>query len=84
MVWLAAVPLIIWVYIVLFRGAFWTTGVRLPVASDPASWPPVSVVVPARNEAFVLGASLPTLLSQDYPGPLQVILVDDHSTDETA
>ena len=84
MVWLAAVPLIIWVYLLLFRGGFWRTGVRLPVVPEPASWPSVAVVVPARNEAPVLSSSLPTLLVQDYPGPLQVVLVDDHSTDETA
>ena len=74
----------IWVYLLVFRGGFWRTGVRLPVAPDAASWPSVAVVVPARNEALVLGASLPTLLDQDYPGPLQVVLVDDRSTDETA
>ncbi len=74
----------IWIYLLVFRGRFWRTGVRLPVAPDAASWPSVAVVVPARNEALVLGASLPTLLYQDYPGPLQVVLVDDRSTDETA
>jgi len=83
-VWLAAVPLLIWVYLLLFRGGFWRTGVRLPTAPDPGSWPAVAVVVPARNEALVLGSSLPTLLDQDYPGPLRVVLVDDHSADETA
>ncbi len=74
----------IWVYLSLFRGGFWRTGVRLPAVPDAASWPSVAVVVPARNEALVLGASLPTLLDQDYPGPLRVVLVDDRSTDETA
>lgn len=83
-VWLATVPLIIWAYLLLFRGGFWRTGVRLPIAPDPGSWPSVAVVVPARNEALMLGSSLPTLLDQDYPGPLRVVLVDDHSTDETA
>jgi hopene-associated glycosyltransferase HpnB len=83
-VWLAALPLLIWVYLLLFRGGFWRTGVRLPIAPEPASWPSVAVVVPARNEELVLGASLPTLLVQDYPGPMRVVLVDDRSTDETA
>jgi hopene-associated glycosyltransferase HpnB len=41
-------------------------------------------VVPARNEAALLPATLPALLGQDYPGPLSVILVDDGSTDGTA
>ena len=83
-VWLAGLPLLIWVYLLLFRGGFWRTGLRLPTAPEPTSWPAVTVVVPARNEALVLGASLPTLLAQDYPGPFRVILVDDHSADDTA
>jgi hopene-associated glycosyltransferase HpnB len=43
----------------------------------------VAVVVPARDEAGVLGETMPTLVAQDYPGPLRVILVDDNSTDGT-
>ncbi|MGW3569824.1 glycosyltransferase [Streptomyces sp. NPDC000941] len=46
-------------------------------------WPPVAVVVPARDEAAVLPVSLPSLLAQDYPGPAEIFLVDDGSTDGT-
>ena len=52
-------------------------------AADPARWPDVVAVIPARNEAAMLPAVLPTLLGQDYPGALTVILVDDCSTDGT-
>ena len=41
-------------------------------------------MVPARNEAAVLPATLPSLLTQDYPGKLTVVLVDDDSADGTA
>ena len=41
-------------------------------------------LVPARDEAAVIGESLSSLLSQDYPGAFHVILVDDHSSDGTA
>jgi hopene-associated glycosyltransferase HpnB len=44
----------------------------------------VTAVIPARNEADVLPRCLPSVLSQDYGGPLSVILVDDGSTDGTA
>jgi len=44
----------------------------------------VTVIVPARNEAEVLPSTLPALLRQDYPGCLQVVVVDDSSTDGTA
>ena len=47
-------------------------------------WPAVAAVVPARNEADVIGECLGALLRQDYPGPFSVVLVDDQSNDETA
>jgi hopene-associated glycosyltransferase HpnB len=80
---LAALALAVWVWLALARGMFWRTDQRLPAAPDPDRWPPVAVVVPARDEAEVLPATLPTLVGQDYPGPVRVILVDDGSTDGT-
>jgi cellulose synthase/poly-beta-1,6-N-acetylglucosamine synthase-like glycosyltransferase len=47
--------------------------------------PGVSVVVAARNEAPRLGARIDNLLSLDYPADqLQIIVVSDGSTDDTA
>ena len=43
-----------------------------------------SVVVPAHNEEALLGACLDALLAQDYPGRLEIIVVDNASTDRTA
>ncbi len=40
-------------------------------------------VVPARNEAETLPATLPALLGQEYPGALTVMVVDDGSSDGT-
>lgn len=45
--------------------------------------PDVDVVVPARDEAEGIGAALASLLAQDYPGRLRVVVVDDASTDGT-
>ncbi len=55
-----------------------------PLPPDPVEWPPVGVVVPARNEAAALPKTLPALLAQDYPGPWTVVVVDDRSDDGTA
>jgi hopene-associated glycosyltransferase HpnB len=41
------------------------------------------VIVPARNEAESIRQSLISLLAQDYPGELSILLVDDNSTDGT-
>ncbi|MGH3260288.1 MAG: glycosyltransferase, partial [Streptosporangiaceae bacterium] len=74
-----------WAFLVLGHGRYWQTGERLPQAGGaPARWPAVAAVIPARNEAAMLPATLPTLLAQDYPGALTVILVDDCSSDGTA
>nr|WP_205615211.1 glycosyltransferase [Streptomyces harenosi] len=82
--WTAAVSLAAWVWLLLGQGFFWRTDVRLPPRREPAVWPAVCVVVPARDEAAVLPASLPSLLAQDYPGRAEVFLIDDGSSDGTA
>lgn len=85
---LAAASVIAWLVLALARGRFWRTSIRLPPggAVDGAvdgSWPSVVAVVPARDEAAVLPATLPTLLRQRYPGPWRVVVVDDDSGDGT-
>jgi hopene-associated glycosyltransferase HpnB len=78
------VPLAVWLYLLLFRSGFWLLRERDSVAVEgPASWPPVVAVVPARNEADVIGRSIGSLIAQDYPGPFHIVLVDDQSDDGT-
>jgi hopene-associated glycosyltransferase HpnB len=75
-----------WIYLLLARGGFWLARERddRDEAAPPSAWPSVVAVVPARNEADVIARSLGSLLAQDYPGDVQVILVDDNSDDGTA
>ena len=56
---------------------------RKALRRDFEKWPSVSVVLPARNEAEVLERTIRSLLTQDYPGTWEIIVVDDRSTDET-
>jgi len=85
---LALLALGSWAYLLLGRGGFWRLEPRLrlepPQEDPPRGWPPVVAVMPARNEADLLPSTLPAVLTQDYPGPFSVCLVDDHSTDGTA
>jgi len=48
----------------------------------PARWPRLSLVVPARNEVETLGPAVRSRLAEGYPA-LEVLLVDDRSTDGT-
>ncbi len=74
----------IWVYLVLLHGRYWREKPQAAPAAELKHWPEVAAIVPARNEAEVIGAALGSLLRQDYPGKLRIILVDDQSTDGTA
>ncbi|NBC37850.1 glycosyltransferase [Novosphingobium sp. FSY-8] len=79
------IALLIWLGLAATR--FWTCDQNdeaAPVAQPaPGAWPDVVAVVPARDEADVIAQSIGSLLAQDYPGALRVILVDDNSSDGT-
>ena len=84
---IAALSLIIWLYLILAHGGFWLARENDDVllnGAPPAQWPRVAAVIPARNEADMLPLSLPTLSAQDYPGEFAIFLVDDQSEDGTA
>lgn len=53
------------------------------VEEGAADLPPVSIVVPAYNEAAVIGHAIESLLQLDYP-TYEILIVDDGSTDGTA
>ena len=83
---LAGSSLLAWLVLLGARGGFWLTRERLddPPAPRAGLWPAVAAVVPARDEAAFIGKSLASLLDQDYPGELSIVLVDDGSSDGTA
>src|SRR5205807_643743 len=73
----------VWVYLIAFRGGFW----RLPDDADAAGPMParsIVAVIPARDEADVIGRAVASLLAQDYRGELHIVVVDDRSSDGTA
>src|SRR5216683_2750212 len=54
-------------------------------ALPPPVWPSVSIVIPSYNRAKELERCLRSLFALDYPTHcLEIIVVDDASTDETA
>ncbi len=75
---------LIWVYLLLGRGGFWRIRAADESAAPPASHPRIAIVVPARDEAAVVGRALQSLCRQALPGASHIFLVDDHSSDGTA
>ena len=83
--WIGSVSFLIWVYLLAGRGRFWqvsNSASESKLLLMPA--PRVAVVMPARNEARVVRQAILSLLQQDYAGQVQIYVVDDHSSDETA
>src|SRR5688572_25472419 len=81
---LAILALVVWIYLLVGRGMFWLAREREGGEGMIAAWPSVTAIVPARDEAETIARSIGSLLEQDYPGALRIVLVDDQSTDGTA
>jgi len=76
---------VIWIYLLTAHGGFWR------LASLQAHNPPlgavegtVAVVIPARDEAEVIGTAVRSLLQQKCVDSIHIFVVDDHSSDGTA
>jgi hopene-associated glycosyltransferase HpnB len=80
------VVLLIWLALVFARGGFWNVRRHLLPDCEGGEHRPVRVcvVVPARNEANTIARTVTALLKQKFNGTLRVIVVDDHSEDQTA
>lgn len=74
--WLAALGVVLW-------RVTQSRGLDAYAAHPPPNAPPLSVIVPARNEAANIARCVTSLLCSTYPA-LDVIVVDDHSTDDTS
>ena len=81
---IAVAPVLIWLYLLIGRGQFWRVAAHQAPDLRPTDPRQVAVVIPARNEADVIGAAVTSLASQAFNGLTHLIVVDDGSTDGTA
>ena len=81
---IAVVPVLIWVYLLTGRGWFWRVAPQRASVLSPSAARRVVVLIPARNEAAVIGAAIASLARQAFNGLIHLIVIDDGSTDGTA
>jgi cellulose synthase/poly-beta-1,6-N-acetylglucosamine synthase-like glycosyltransferase len=81
---IAVIPVLIWVYLLLGRGRFWHIAAHRGAVLPAADANRVVVVIPARNEAAVIGTAVASLARQTFNGTIHLIVIDDGSTDGTA
>jgi biofilm PGA synthesis N-glycosyltransferase PgaC len=69
-----------------FMNAFLVVGLlldRRPARARAIAYPGITVLVAAYNEQDSILATLASLDKQDYPAPMQVVVINDGSTDGT-
>lgn len=54
------------------------------IAGLPDQLPAVAILIPTYNRRALLGEAIASAQRQTYAGPLQIIVLDDHSPDDTA
>src|SRR5258708_2799828 len=75
----------VWVYLALFRSAFWLLRERLRAAKGfGEAATSVSVVIPARDEEALIGRAVRSLRAQRFGGPFHIVVANDESSDSTA
>ena len=80
----ASGALLIMLLIALHNATHFPRLTPVPVTTDiqTCRYPPVSILIPARNEAHNIGRTVQALLAQGYP-EFELLVLDDHSTDTT-
>ncbi|MGA8029843.1 MAG: glycosyltransferase [Bryobacteraceae bacterium] len=73
------IPLLIWIYLLKGRGDFWRVSRLLSRLAPSLSGKRIIAIIPARNEAAIIGQAVTSLLKQN----VEVIVVDDDSSDGT-
>jgi hopene-associated glycosyltransferase HpnB len=75
----------IWIYLLTAHGNFWrVASLRANVQPVAAMEGTIAAVIPARDEADVIGLTVESLLLQTCGRSIHIFVVDDHSSDGTA
>jgi len=80
---------ILWVLVLLYvmlilAYAFGWLRIKKFIVHQNASVNQFTILIPARNESLVIKKCINDILKQKFEGQFEIIVLDDHSTDETA
>ena len=76
--------LIFWLILIFFRGNFWLADQMVETDKRQLEiWPSIAAIIPARNEEKYIDTALRSLMAQNYPGKMDITVVNDNSTDNT-
>src|SRR5271165_4157242 len=79
-----ALCVIAWCYLLAARGRFWQVQWLGAGAAPVARIGLIAAIVPARNEAGVIGKAISSLLQQSCAESVRIFVIDDGSSDGTA
>jgi cellulose synthase/poly-beta-1,6-N-acetylglucosamine synthase-like glycosyltransferase len=83
-VWMLSTSLLVFPIAVMIPWALiFSSKKRKPYAKWNPHYPTVSLILPAYNEEKTIGKSIERGLCQRYTGSLEIIVIDDGSTDKT-
>ncbi|MEO7864643.1 MAG: glycosyltransferase [Sphingomicrobium sp.] len=74
-------------YVPGFMNAFLVASLildRRPMRQSLADYPGVTVLIAAYQEEKAIAETLEAVANEDYPGPLEILILNDGSTDRTA
>lgn len=74
-------------YVPGFMNAFLLISLVLRPSSrreTPAQWPSITILIAAYQEEKLIGETLRSIAALEYPGKLEILVLDDGSTDGTA
>jgi chlorobactene glucosyltransferase len=80
---LSFLPLFVFALIAILNALTFPRLRRISNPQLPITNPPISILIPMRNEAGIIAETVCSLLSQDCPG-LEILILDDNSTDNSA
>src|SRR5437763_16254184 len=82
---IALLSSVIWIYLLAARGGFWRAHQRddaLPtIGATEAHWPSIVAVIPARNEAAIIGGSIGSFLRANYRRRFGFLVGGGHRND---